>query len=97
MKGGMEWSSQQLNLIGFENPSGLPSQGREVLEIGLLLLFCLFLFFIFLYSVSQLHLLISYLRKRKDSTEDLTGFENLLGLPFSAIEEIYLLRVPAQP
>ena len=38
---------------------------KELYEISLLLLFCLLLFFIFLYSLSQLHLLISYLKKRR--------------------------------
>ena len=59
-----------------ENLLGLSDQVRSVLEIGLLLLFCLLLFLIFLYSLSQLHLLISYFRNDKD----LTGFKNLLNL-----------------
>lgn len=85
MKGGAGMSAP-LTLTGFENLSGL----GEVLEIGLLLLFCLLLFLIFLYSLSQLHLLISYLRKRKDSTKDLTGFENLLSLDHYPLVTIQL-------
>ncbi len=60
----------------------------ETLEICLLLLFCLLLFLIFLYSLSQLHLLIIYLRKRRQDKhpEDSEELLALTELPCVTIQ-----------
>jgi len=50
---------------------------KEFLEISLLLLFCLLLFFIFLYSLSQLHLLLSYLKKRRLDKDEVDRADHL--------------------
>ena len=60
----------------------------EALEIFLLLLFCLLLFLIFLYSLSQLHLLIIYLRKKETDKgpEDSGKLSAITELPYVTIQ-----------